>query len=206
MLAGDDMPGELVLAWANSADLIIAADAGADRLHEAGSAPHMIVGDFDSIVDHERFPGATLHHGPDQNSTDCDKLLALAADLGHSQITLGGVEGDRMDHALATWLSVARAEIDVRLALRQGLGWIVKVGRERTIQTIPGSIVSMLPLSPCEGVVITGVEWPLEGHKIAWDGLVSISNRSVEAEVRASVEHGVAALIVEYPRDAMPLW
>lgn len=150
--------------------------------------------------------GSQVRLHADQDSTDCDKLLALAHELGYGQITLGGIEGDRMDHALATWLSAARSELDVRLALRRGLGWVLKPGRSLVVRSSPGATVSLLPLSPSEGVVLRGVHWPLEGKRLSWDGLVSISNTAVGDAVEAELREGLAALIVEYPRADLPWW
>lgn len=206
VLAGEDMPRELLLAWARSADVVLAADAGADRLIEAGVRPDHVVGDLDSIQRRAELGSARIHSRPDQSTTDCDKLLALAAELGFSALTLGAVEGDRMDHALSTWLSAARSSLEVRIALRQGLGWPLRGGRSRSVAVEPGRIVSLIPLAPCEGVVLRGVEWPLEGDKLSWDGLVSISNRAVDSSVSVSLEAGLAALIVEVEPRSLPVW
>ena len=205
VLAGADMPPDLMRDWALSAQVVLAADAGADRLHEAGVEPHRIVGDFDSISDIARFAGH-VHHSPDQDSTDCDKLLALARELGHEKVTLAGLEGDRMDHAIASWLSIARSGLDVRVALRRGLGWIVRPNFPREIPVNREATVSMLPLSHTEDVHLSGVEWPLNGRSLTWDGLVSISNKANSDVVRASLGQGVAILFAEYERSDMPWW
>lgn len=199
------MPPDLLGDWARSAQVVLAADAGADRLLEAGVEPHRIVGDFDSISDLGRF-ASEIHHGPDQDSTDCDKLLSLARELGHERLTLAGLEGDRMDHAIASWLSIARSGLDVRVALRRGLGWIVRPGLLREIPVNRGATVSMLPLSHTEGVNLSGVEWPLIDRSLTWDGLVSISNKAASSSVRASLQVGVAILFAEYERSDMPWW
>lgn len=206
VLAGEDMPRDLLRAWAESADLILAADAGADRLLEAGFQPHHLVGDLDSVRRHGELETAVVHMRTAQDSTDCDKLLALAEELGLESVTLGAIEGDRMDHALSTWLSAARSPLAVRLALRQGVGWPVQGGSTRSALVEPGRTVSLIPLSPCEGVVLRGVEWPLEGDRLSWEGLVSISNRAVDRVVTVSIEAGLAALIIEIPREELPCW
>jgi thiamine pyrophosphokinase len=206
VLAGEDMPRELLRAWAESADLVIAADAGADRLLEAGVRPRHLVGDLDSVRRHEELVGVEVHERVSQDATDCDKLLALAGELGESALTLCAIEGDRMDHALSTWLSAARSSLAVRIALRQGIGWPIAGGANRSVKVEPGRTVSLIPLSPCEGVVLRGVEWPLEGDRLSWDGLVSISNRAVDPMISVAIEAGLAALIVEVPRSHLPLW
>lgn len=206
VLAGGDLDRDVLRIWANSADRIIAADAGADLLSEAGVKPHLIVGDMDS-VSHEtlttiedRMPIA------DQDTTDCDKLLAQAEKEGHPAVTLIGVEGDLPDHVLAILHSAARSDLDVRLAYRRGMGWIVKPNRPRTISTHPGRRASLLAIEPCNGVHFAGTKWPLDNASLSLLDGTSISNRTDEHEVRVTLAHGAALLFMEVPREELPTW
>src|SRR5512142_918080 len=103
------MPPALLRAWADSAEVVLAADAGADRLLEAGTRPTVIVGDLDSLSERGKRLGVEIIHVPSQDSTDCDKLLQLALTMGHGAITLASVEGDSLDHLLATVFSALRS-------------------------------------------------------------------------------------------------
>jgi len=206
VLAGADMGSEKLAEWAQSADLILAADAGADLLLTHGIVPHYIVGDMDSLSREARCAPTAMHVRDDQHATDCDKLLALAEELGHRELTLGGVEGDRADHVLATWLSVARSPLKVRLALRWGLGWVLKGANPILVQVEPGQTVSLLPLADCIGATLTGVQWPLHDEMLAWHRTVSISNVARESRIEASIDVGLAALIVEFPPHKLPRW
>lgn len=192
VLAGRDMPLEQLREWTHWADVILAADSAADRLAEIGVSPDVTIGDFDSIESHPE--GFESIHDPSQESTDCDKLLWHAIALGHTEITLASIEGDRLDHMLATLHSAAKHPIDVRVALRTGVGWILCGPIDRTIETSAGQRVSLIPLSECQGVSIEGVAWPLQCAELHPIGLTSISNQSLEARIRVAIQSGIAFL------------
>lgn len=178
------------------ADRIFAADGGADRALAAGLTPEVIVGDLDSVSAAALSCGAQVVRRPEQDATDCDKLLAFAAQEGVRAIVLEGIEGDRMDQALGALASCVRAEISVRLVLRQGVGTVLRPGEALQEAAEPGALVAMIPLTPCAGAWLTGVEWPLERVAISFGGLVSASNRATAPVILASIESGAALLIV----------
>lgn len=191
--------------WAASADVLMAANGGADRLLEAGHTAHVIVGDMDGAS--ERAVAASpTDEVADQDSTDCDKLLARAADDGHDALTLMGVEGDRADHVLATYASAARASIAVRLVLRRKAAWPVLPGRPVFANAPAGASVSLLPFGACEGVDLSGVRWALQEARLDPLGRVSISNVATGGEVRAALRTGVAMLFVERTSGEAPWW
>jgi thiamine pyrophosphokinase len=211
VLAGGDMPSELLRAWADSAEVVLAADAGADRLLEAGARPTKIVGDLDSISEYAKDMGVEVVHLADQETTDCDKLLSMAAGLGYDHVTLASVEGDSLDHLLATVFSALRARVSVRFALRRGIAWLLRTDAAHDVAKLvihPGldRRVSLIPLAPCKGVRLEGVCWPLHNAELSPTGLVSISNRSTGSWVQASLEEGAALLVAEFPVEEMPLW
>jgi thiamine pyrophosphokinase len=200
-LAGDDLPIAALQSWLATADLILAADGGADLVLAAGFAPAIVIGDLDSL-EASRDGFAEIRHVEDQSSTDCDKLLGLALEMGLTGITLACVEGSRPDHALATLQSAARSSLDVRLVFRRGLGWLVRPGN---VYRVPAQgRVSLLPLVACEQVNLTGVRWPLDSVSLEPTGLTSISNHATESFVEASLSKGVAFMFAE--GSAEPAW
>lgn len=199
------MPAELLRRWADSADVLLAADAGADRLLDAGATPDLILGDLDSISERARACGAEVRHIDDQSTTDCDKLLRTAFEMGHREVTLASIEGDSLDHLIGSVYSAARAPLKVRLALRTGVAHVLHAGAF-ALDTKPGRRVSLLPVLPCAGVSLQGVRWPLEEAELSPAGLVSISNEAVSETVRVSLASGTALLVAEYPQEEMPRW
>ncbi len=191
-----DMEDVRLSSWARSATVLYAADSGADRLIGLGFEP-VVVGDFDSFSSLADASGLRLVQTPGQDTTDCDKLLALAHEDGFSVITLTCVEGDLPDHVLATLSSAAACDLRVRIAFRRGIGWIVKEGAPATVSTAPGQRVSLMPITACAGVGLDGVQWPLVDASLAPAGLVSVSNRADGTAVHAEVGEGAALLFVE---------
>jgi thiamine pyrophosphokinase len=206
VLAGQDMPLTLLGSWAASAEMLLAADSGADRLVEAGYEPHKIVGDLDSVTTSTLVLGAEIVQDQSLDFTDCDKLLRLAADEGYEEITLASVEGDLPDHFLATMQSAARAKLSVRFAMRRGVGWLVRSDRDLALDSQPGRRLSLLPLSETTGVRLTGVAWELNNADLQPHGMTSISNRTVNSLVTARVGTGTAFLFLEFPPEEIPFW
>ncbi len=226
VLAGEPLPGAVLGAWCDSADLVLAADGGADRVLAVGRRPHRVVGDLDSLsesartigldVTHDadqdslsesaRTIGLDVTHDADQDSTDCDKLLRLAESAGAASVTLACVEGGYLDHLLAVLASAARSPLGVRLALSTGVAWVLRGPVSAEIRTRPGRRVSLLPLTRCRGVGLQGVRWTLEGATLDWLGLLSVSNRAESDSVNASIGEGCAVLFAQYEPDEVPFW
>lgn len=194
VLGGKDVGDEKLVAWASSCDALYAADSGADRLIALGFSP-IVVGDFDSFASLPNASHLRLVQSIDQATTDCDKLLALVREDGHSSVTLIGHEGDLPDHVLATYSSAIACGIDVRFAFRRGIGRLVR--SRVSANTRVGQRVSLVPLTPCTGVSLTGVAWEVSGDNYAPGGRLSVSNEAVGSQVEASVESGCALLFLE---------
>lgn len=198
VLGGTDIDDVRLAAWASTATHIYAADSGADRLISLGFSP-TVVGDFDSFTSLSRASHLRLVQSLDQDTTDCDKLLALVAEDGHTGLTLTGTEGDLPDHVLATYSSAVASGLDVSFAFRRGVGALVRPGTPVSMDTLAGQRVSLVPLTPCYGTGLTGVAWPLDGAALEPGGLVSVSNEAVEGQVTAWLETGHALLFLETP-------
>lgn len=204
VLNGHDMPQELLLAWARSADVIYAADGGAASLLDAGLKP-IVVGDFDSLDKSTLPPDIRTLHDPDQDSTDCDKLLHAATSDGVAEITLIGVEGDRLDHVLATLSSLVGRRKKIRLGLRRGMGWVVPCGEPFALPTRDGQRLSIIPLTLCWGVSLSNTQWELRDAELRPGLHVSISNRAC-GPVSLAMAGGTALAIVEHQPSEMPYW
>lgn len=193
MLAGADAPLEQLAQWAREAEVILAADGGADRLMACGIRPDLTVGDFDSLTSPD--PGDRLYL-PEQDRTDCDKLLATAHERGYQELTMIGCEGDLPDHELATLCSIAESGLQARIVYRTGLGYVIGPGVVRELSSTAGHRVSLLPLTPMSGVDLNGVEWPLEGATLQTPGLRSISNRATGDRVGVRIGSGYGFLFI----------
>jgi len=205
VLAGRDLAADRIAEWARSAEYVLAADGGADILFENGIVPDITIGDFDSIRNSTKDVQHKLVYAPDQDSSDCDKLLSYAAELGYERITLCGAEGDEFDHVIGALLSAARSLLEVRLITRRGTAFIMRGPTRMKLDLILGTRLSLLPITHCSLVTLQGVEWPLVDAELSPLGLVSLSNRTVN-HVQVSLSNGVAALYLSHPALEKPHW
>lgn len=190
VLGGRDYDPVTLREWATRCDLVFAADGGATSILEEGMAPDVVIGDFDSSTPEVRAMAKEVIFDPDQNTTDCDKLLGLARERGFSEMALIGVEGDRLDHVMATLQSVAKSGLHVKLILRGQVAEVLTGPVDVVRTTATGANISVLPLTRCHAVDLAGVVWPLEGADLSPVGANSISNRASAPEFRLRVTEG----------------
>lgn len=205
VLAGGDYPPEMLKKWAASADILLAADAGVDRLLAAGFEPDFAIGDFDSISDKARSMGLEMVEETNETYTDCDKLLLFAHISGWDEISLICVEGDRLDHLLATLHSAIATPQKVRIIFRSGIGSILKPGNHNFDARVGGT-VSILPLLPVPSIDISGVQWPLDRDRLILGEMVSISNTATDEVVQISFGEGVVLFTQQVSPDDNAQW
>ncbi len=205
MLKGGDLDLSRCSPWLSEAGLLIAADGAGRLLLDLGYSP-VIVGDLDSFREGQA-GGAEIVHRPDQDFSDAEKALALAWERGARSAVILGLEGDRLDHVLASIGAAARSPLAAALILRRGRAFIVRPGAPQTWPWAGGRRFSAVPVGPARGVEIEGAEWPVSGAEMDWTGFLSLSNQA-RGPLRASVESGALLVIIEASpedRDA-PIW
>ncbi len=190
VLAGRELAPGALEAWLAWADLVVAADGGADLCRALGREPDAIVGDLDSITD-----PTGLTPNSDQDSSDADKLLAYFQENGILSPKIIGVEGDRLDHVIATLWSCSRQPgVYANLILRTGSAKIC--GEGSILGQGARGRVSLIPLETSI-VTLTGTRWPLQSAIIEPKGLVSLSNEMAEERLSLTVHQGTVALFLE---------
>jgi thiamine pyrophosphokinase len=179
------------------ADLIIAADSGAGHLKKLGKAPHVIIGDLDSID-----PGTLAFfqakkipiqsHPPRKNQSDMELCLAYALDKGADHITFLAATGARLDHTLANILlltQAAEAGVSARILDVQNELFVVKDRLE--ITGTAGDLVSLIPASrKVEGVTLEGLAYPLCNQTLVMGSSLGISNYLAGPKALISIESG----------------
>ena len=201
--SGDPHPADAT--WLQSADLVVAVDAGAGWLSSLGRLPDALVGDLDSIepdllrrltangVEVERHP-------PEKDSSDCELALAYARRRGANEIVvLGAIGGERLDHELANVLLLAGADLPAdRLRIVQG-GTSLRVlrpGGELTLDAPAGSLVSLLPIGGhAEGITTDGLRYPLGDEPLGMGSTRGLSNEVVSAPASVRVREGMLLVI-----------
>ncbi|MCW5937090.1 MAG: thiamine diphosphokinase [Fimbriimonadaceae bacterium] len=205
VLGGGETPEPMLRAWTESADVVYAADSGANRLIRMGFTPH-VIGDLDSFDPSLHSPDIRVVQDGDQHRTDCDKLLDLAMAEGATALTLIEAEGDLLDHVMATLSSLGRSALRGRIVLRRAIAWKLAPGDQVAVPAVPGGRVSLIPLVASTGISLSGVRWPVEDAAMEPAGFLSISNEATADRVVASLGAGLAYLFVEAPTPAEPAW
>ena len=155
---------------------VIAADSGADRALAHGVTPRAVFGDFDSISvkARGRLDPATVHHMPDQDSTDFDKCLRRV----RAPLILGvGFCGERLDHQMAVCNTLVRHPAQ-RCVLLGETDLMVLCPPSIHLPLDEGCRVSLFPMGAVEGVS-DGLVYPIGGLNFAPDGRIGTSNAAL---------------------------
>ncbi len=187
-----------------AADLVIAADSGADRAVELGIRPDVVVGDLDSVsidtlAELRVDPGVTIdEHPAAKDETDLELAMLRALDAAADRIVVTGLDGGRPDHQLANLLLLAdprwaRVTVDAELD-----GASVRVVHHRRQLDAPaGSLVSLLPIGgAAEGVTTTGLSFPLARETLPAGSPRGVSNIAQVADPAVGVERGTLVAMV----------
>lgn len=183
---------------------LIAADAGAALCLAAGLMPDAVVGDFDSLPSaaRARIAADRLHASDDPETNDLEKALAFVAQGWgvDAEVVLaagGGVDGGRMDHALANLGPLVR-EPHPRISMLDGEGRLFALRRGRAmLDGLRGRRLSLLPWS-LHGVTASesGVRYPLDRAHLTLGGR-GLSNEITAECAAIEVAEGVALVWVE---------
>jgi thiamine pyrophosphokinase len=193
ILANGDSPSAALLQRLVAAhDLLIATDGAAPKAALRGVAPDIICGDFDSLscdLARQKFPRAEIVPTPDQNQGDLEKALGVARERGAREITITGATGGRLDHTLGNIALLLRYHAEIALAIRDECSETRAISGEWKITATPGDLVSVISFDGLAHVTLTGVQWPLQNHRMPI-GTLGISNRAVAPQVTVRVQGG----------------
>jgi len=182
---------------------VIAADGGARNALACNLIPHLIIGDFDSLMPAElrmfEAQGAEIRrHSPHKNETDLELALLMAAEQGRNPIRVLGGVGDRLDQTFANVYLLALPalrESDVRLVAGRQTTWLAYPGAT-LITGQPGDTLSLVPLSgAAEGIRTDGLEYALHGEALHFGPARGISNVLTHEAAEVRFETGLLLLI-----------
>lgn len=198
------------------AQLIIAADSGANALRKVKVMPHCVVGDFDSLHAVTRRwlkkadPPVEMQHLPQQkDETDLEAALLLAVQRDANPIDIIGAIGGRLDHTLANITMLLMDELRGRCVRLLGVTQELRLlhgGESSTIHGQPGDTVSLLPLPPAvHGVTLDGFYYPLHDATLHASHARGVSNVLTQPAGHIRVGEGIL-LVVHYSDHGEYQW
>lgn len=204
VLHGDRANVEDLPFWATGADVIIAADGGADHCLFANIQPDVVVGDMDGISSPTAAALADkLRRSNDQNTTDFEKALDYASEqFEAADILVFGSEGSRLDHTLAAFGAAAAYPTErTRFVFNDSVAHLFRATVEKPVRAaIPvrkGARVSVIALLPSIIAASEGLKWNLEGLELSPGIRDGISNEAAALDAVIGLESGCILVFVE---------
>ena len=206
---GDVAPTDRELAA--GAQLVIAADGGALALERWGLAPHLVVGDLDSLGAEkaaalERRGAKIVRFPVAKDASDLELALRYALDGGAEDIVLLGILGGaRVDHALVNVTLLADPayrSLGIRAVYGHTQLRAVHAGDTLVLRGPMGSTVTLVPLrGDVLGVTTHGLRYPLTEGTLLFGKSLGVSNVVASVPARVSIEQGVL-LVIEIAKEA----
>lgn len=203
----------------------VAADGGLDLALRLGRTPEFVIGDMDSVtedaIETARGSGSSVRVLPRaKDVSDFELALDSAVEHGAGHLVVVGGAGGRLDHVLATVLTLTAHKysqivleallVDNYVAVingdADGLPWAGDVdagaqpvmrGPSTAVTTgVPGDPVSLFAFNgAARGVRTRGLAWQLEGATLDGGTSLGVSNELLGAEAAVAVEHGCLAVV-----------
>lgn len=184
------------------ADVVVAADSGADHAMALGLDVDVLVGDLDSVAP-ETLAAVTVAGGEvvrlprDKDATDVELALASAPARAAERLVLVGGHGGRLDHALATMGALAAvAAPGRRVEAWMGPAHVAVTVDEVAVEGRVGELVSLIPVGGAvAGVTTAGLRWPLAGAVLPFGTTWGVSNEVAALPAGVRVTDGVLAVV-----------
>lgn len=180
-------------------NLIIAVDAGYQRLKELGITPDLVVGDFDSLGFVPDHPNTETHPSV---KDDTDTMLAVikGIEAGCDRFLIYGGTGGRIAHTFGN------IQILAHLANQNKQGFIID--KDYTITTAKdctlcfdesmSGYISIIPWgSESCNVTLKGLKYELDRAPLPSDRPLGISNEFTGKPAEITAHNGTAVIIIE---------
>ena len=175
-----------------SADWFICADGGANTAARFDCIPDLIIGDLDSIKKEtlDDFRRVDVKKLKDQNSTDLEKALTAAIRKKYKEIIVLGATGGRLDHAIGNLSALIKFSRKAHISFIDNTGIFFSVNHSIEFNLPVGTVISLLPLSRCSGIVTKGLKWNLKNESLELGVRESTSNVVLSSSVKIKVQKG----------------
>lgn len=179
-------------------ELIVAVDGGWKKAVKAGIAPHVVIGDLDSLSPQEKekleqSEVELILHPSEKDKTDMELALDYVVGLKKKKVIMFGVLGGRTDHTLANlFLLFKGIKEDLEIKIINGQEEIYLLKKEIEIKGKSGDIISLIPATEVvEGIFTSGLQYPLNGESLYSGSSRGISNVMLSSKARISASSGI---------------
>lgn len=198
----EELLGQL-LEWS---PFVLALDGALPRLHQLGIKVDAVLGDFDSMTDHDRHVEAQqpilVIHAPDQNKTDLEKGLDYLLAEGHNAVNVVWATGRRADHNLANLSNVVKYAGRMQINMLDDYSRIYQLPPYFKKWYPAGSIISLVPIGRVEGITTQNLRYPLLGESLELGVRIGTSNEAAsEGWVEITHERGHLLLMECFDRE-----
>ena len=188
IFTGGSMPDRDQLT-SHVAELIIAADSGYDVCLELGIRPHLLVGDFDSVVCRDIDPTIPKKQMPTHKDvTDTMLACECAIEAGATDLIILGGLGGREDHSLSNIFYLENLkDRGVNARISDGQNDIRLLADETAVS--PRSDKKYFSLFALDSAIVTatGCEYPLENYVLTRKNSFAVSNEITSEAATVSV-------------------
>ncbi len=194
---GEPPSATLARKLASKADLVIAADGGANAARRLGIRPHVIIGDLDSITLATRrfFSSSNILQVKRQDNTDLEKALDYLLTQKIKDVTIIGATGRRIDFTLGNLSVIWNYTSSMSLTF-VGDDWkAMPVQFRKKFTAKVGTTVSLIPFGSCGGITLKGLRYPLTNATMKV-GEIGVSNVVKQSPFSVAVRKGKMLLFI----------
>ena len=178
-------------------DLLIAADAGWLTVERMGLAPHLVVGDFDSLGRRPDHPN-TIVLPTVKDDTDMHAAIKLGRERGYTRFALYGGTGGRLAHTLANLQLLSGLAKDGCRGFLIGDGTVATAIVNDKLE-FPAHMEGYLSVfcggGTAKGVTLHGLKYELQHAELTADFPLGVSNEFTGTPARAAVENGTLLVL-----------
>ena len=156
----------LPLHLLHQASVVIACDGAVEALDKAGIIPSRF---------REQYADR-IHIVEDQEINDLTKSVRFAHRSGQQEVLILGATGLREDHTLGNIsLLMDYAPLFQRIEMLSDYGIFTPILQTTTLESKPGTQVSLFSLAPSGTISTTGLRWPIRNRRLTawWQGTLN---------------------------------
>ncbi len=173
-------------------DTIYAIDKGLEVCDKLKISVSKIIGDFDSVEPNilKKYPDKKfLRYSPDKDISDTEIAVDLALSSNFQEIIILNSSGARQDHFLFNMLLLFKKPEVIKILSSDGVLWALQSAFDSFIKLKPDSIFSLIPMSKCVDVSISGSKYELKNKTLELSSTLTLSNLA-NGEIRVRFKSG----------------